>query len=201
MDDRVSADAVRREDEGVVSDLVTVIAEVLEEHDTHIEWVGDDRTDEGLLRATCVGCSWRGESRVAGPATGTEVAVQLGRDQNRHVAEVVASRLNLHEEWMTVHESGGGIIHDSYDEARRRFDEFVERPPGVEDPGSGGPVHVACRWVSSWEAIDGAPEDASGTPIRHGDTNLDPNVARNVIPGAKRQRCDSRADECGGWDE
>jgi hypothetical protein len=66
------------------------------------------------------------------------------------VAVAVVEELGLGEEWKTVHESGGGMIHDTRAEAKERFDNFVVRPPGVEDPGSGILTHIASRYVTEW---------------------------------------------------
>lgn len=58
------------------------------------------------------------------------------------------------EEWKVCHESGGGTIYRTEAEARAKFDSFVERPPGVEDPGSGRLTHIAHRYVTAWEPLE-----------------------------------------------
>jgi hypothetical protein len=70
---------------------------------------------------------------------------------SEHVASVLVTELGLAEEWCARHESGGGGIYTDYDDARRFLDRFVERPPAVEDPGSGRYVGLERRYVTSWE--------------------------------------------------
>lgn len=71
-----------------------------------------------------------------------------------NIADAIVEALSLRQEWMVRHESGGGIVYDTYDEAKDRLDNFVERPPGVEDPGSGKLVGIETRYVSTWNKIE-----------------------------------------------
>jgi len=75
----------------------------------------------------------------------------VGRYQS--TAEDIVAELALRQEWMVRHESGGGIVFDTYDEAKDRLENFVERPPAVEDPGSGKFVGIETRYVSTWNRI------------------------------------------------
>lgn len=69
--------------------------------------------------------------------------------------ELTAPRpLVVHREWCVRHESGGGRIYSDGKEAHAAFAAFVERPPGVDDPGSGKLTGVDVRWVTDWKADD-----------------------------------------------
>ena len=71
-----------------------------------------------------------------------------------NIANAIMEALGLRQEWMVRHESGGGIVYDTYDEAKDRLDNFVERPPSVEDPGSGKFVGIETRYISTWNKIE-----------------------------------------------
>lgn len=68
-----------------------------------------------------------------------------------HFAAVLVAELGLTQEWISRHESGGGRVFDNAKEGRQFLAEFVERPPGVEDPGSGRYVGLQRRYVTNWE--------------------------------------------------
>ena len=73
----------------------------------------------------------------------------------KHAAEAVVAAIQLTPEWCARHESGGGGVYHSEAEAREFLDSFVERPPGVEDPGSGRYVGLERRWVTPWVGVLG----------------------------------------------
>lgn len=70
------------------------------------------------------------------------------------LADAVIAGLGLQPEYCVRHESGGGHVHDDRAQAHHQYNTFVERPPGVEDPGSGQLTGVEIRWVTSWKADD-----------------------------------------------
>lgn len=72
-------------------------------------------------------------------------------DLHNHAADAVIRELGLRQEWLVAHESGGGSLCASREKAQREFDAFVERPPGVDDPGSGKLTGIESRYVTEWE--------------------------------------------------
>jgi hypothetical protein len=123
-----------------MSDLVDQITAVLREHKPTTRRKQAKRPGFIDVVTGCKGCDW----------TASTLNEEL---HAAHVAERVAAELQLTEEWKNVHESGGGHIHRSHAAARQHFDSFVERPPGVDDPGSGRYTHIARRWVSAWSEV------------------------------------------------
>lgn len=96
----------------------------------------------------------------------TRIAAALEKDAYRQsewwdelpnmdeLADAVIAELGLQQEWITRHESGGGTIHNTSEDAFHRLNTFVVRPPGVEDPGSGRLTGVESRYVTEWVADD-----------------------------------------------
>ena len=67
-----------------------------------------------------------------------------------HEPTGLAGPMEVRREWCVRHESGGGRIYDNAQAAFHEFDTFVERPPGVDDPGSGKLTGVEVRYVTEW---------------------------------------------------
>lgn len=56
----------------------------------------------------------------------------------------------LGRHWLVRHESGGGRTFDTEEQARSALENFVYRPPSLEDEGSGRYTGVESRWMSPW---------------------------------------------------
>ncbi len=71
-------------------------------------------------------------------------------DSHGKTADAVIRELGMHQEWLVRHESGGGGICHSREDAQHKFASFKERPPGVDDPGSGRLTGIETRHVTEW---------------------------------------------------
>jgi hypothetical protein len=67
------------------------------------------------------------------------------------IARRLAAELDLRQEFVVRHGCGGGAAFTDETAARRFLAAFVERPPGIDDPG-GMYTWLESRWVTEWEA-------------------------------------------------
>lgn len=87
------------------------------------------------------------------PVSGPGECEQCDNSHSKTAAEIDTALGGLTREWITRHESGGGIIRATADMARYDQARYQYRPPGVEDPGSGRLTGIETRWVSRWKAV------------------------------------------------